>query len=351
MDGYAMRSDDATGSPPYRFTVVGTSSAGHPFTADIPRGSCIRIFTGAAVPDALDAVAIQEDCSHDGDVVTVRDRIEADDNIRPAGHDVGAGAIVVARATRITQFHLAWLAACGVTRIQVMRRPRVAIFSTGDELVEPGGTLGAGQIFDANRHALRALLAALPVEIVDLGILPDDEAVLDETLAQAGSTCDAVITTGGVSVGDADYVKQAVARTGRIDLWRLNLKPGKPLAYGRLRDAVFLGLPGNPVSTIVTALLIAQPALQKLCGTTPVPPFATSARLRDAIRHRPGREEFQRGLLTQNAGTLDVAVVGDQSSNRLASFAAANCLIRIPKDIGDLEPGDDVAVLPFGGLL
>lgn len=351
MDGYALRSTDAAGAPPYRFTMIGTSSAGHPFSGEIPRGCCIRIFTGAAVPDALDAVVIQEDTSREDALVSVRERIESGDNIRTAGHDIAAGAVVITRDTRVTQFHLAWLAACGVTRIAVRRRPRVALFSTGDELVEPGGTLGPGQIFDANRHALRALLAALPVELVDLGILPDDELVLNETLARAGSQCDAVITTGGVSVGDADYVKQAVARIGRIDLWRLNLKPGKPLAYGRLGNAIFLGLPGNPVSTIVTALLIARPALQKLCGMAPASPFATQARLLDAIRHRPGREEYQRGRLEQHESAHEVAVVGDQSSNRLASFAAANCLIRVPKEAGDLLPGTTVTVLPFDGLL
>lgn len=351
MDGYALRASDAATGAPARLNVVGTSSAGHPFEDPVPAGGCIRIFTGAAVPDGLDAVAIQEDCDCDGDLITINAPVNSADNIRPVGHDIVRDAAVVVAGTRVTQFHLAWLAACGITRIQLHRRPRVAIFSTGDELLEPGRSLGAGQIYDANRYALRALLANLPVELVDLGILPDNEPLLDQTLADAAKGYDAIITSGGVSVGDADYVKQAVARIGRITLWRLNLKPGKPLAYGRLGKAVFLGLPGNPVSTIVTALLLAKPALLKLCGGDPEPPFTTTAILAERIRHRPGREEFQRGLLGGCNGLLEVSVLGDQSSNRLASFAAANCLIRIPKDASDLIPGAPVEVLPFHGLL
>jgi len=351
MDGYALRSDDVMAATQRQLKVVGTSSAGHPYAVAVPPGACIRIFTGAAVPDSLDAVAIQEDCNRQGDLVTIGATVAAGDNIRPVGHDIAQGAVVVAARTRITQFHSTWLAACGVTRIGVFQRPRVAVFSTGDELLEPGQPLAPGQIFDANRYALRALFASLPVELVDLGILPDEELILDAALAEAGAHHDAVITSGGVSVGDADYVKQAVARRGRIVLWRLNLKPGKPLAFGRLGNAVFIGLPGNPVSTIVTALLLAMPALLKLAGCDPEPPFATTARLVERIPHRPGKEEYQRGHLYATGAELDVAVVGDQSSNRLASFAAANCLIRIPKDSGDLQSGSRVAVLPFQGLL
>jgi molybdopterin molybdotransferase len=351
MDGYALHSADASSTTTTSLAVIGTSSAGHPFVGHVPRGTCVRIFTGAAVPDDLDAVAIQEEVRRDGHYVTLETHVGTGDNIRPAGHDIIAGAAVVGATTRIGEFQLAWLAACGVTQVRVRRRPRVAIFSTGDELREPGQTLAPGQIFDANRYALRNLLAALPLELIDLGILPDDRPTLDRVLAEAGERYDAVLTSGGVSVGDADFVKQAVARTGAIRFWRLNLKPGKPLAYGRLGNAVFLGLPGNPVSTIVTALLIAMPALQKLAGTQPNAPLMTTATLEDAIRHRPGREEYQRGWLSNAAGRMTVSVPGDQSSNRLASFASANCLVRIPKDASDLVPGTPVSVLPFRGLL
>jgi molybdopterin molybdotransferase len=350
MDGYALRAADAEATPA-RLRVVGTSSAGHPFAGAVPRGACVRIFTGAALPDELDAVAIQEECRSDGDFVLIDATVRSADNIRPAGHDIAAGATVVAAGARIEAFQFAWLAACGITRVDVLRRPRVAIFSTGDELREPGETLAAGQIFDANRYALRVLLGRLPVELDDLGILRDEEAALDSVLTDVTKHYDAVITSGGVSVGDADLVKQAVARFGDIRLWRLNLKPGKPLAYGRLGRTIFIGLPGNPVSTVVTALLLAVPALLKLAGTESAAPLTTQARLRDPVRHRPGREEYQRGWLSGHDGQLEVAVPGDQSSNRLASFAAANCLVRIPKDANDLASGSMVTVLPFRGLL
>jgi molybdopterin molybdotransferase len=351
MDGFALASRDAAGTPPHRMSIIGTSSAGHPYTGKLEPGTCVRIFTGAAVPDGLDAVVIQEDCEFDATHVTIRVPVSANDNIRPVGHDIAAGATVVAAGTRITPFHVAWLAACGITRIDVRVRPRVAVFSTGDELVEAGGTLGAGQIFESNRVALRMLFAPLPIELHDLGILPDREPALHDTLAAASRDFAAVITSGGVSVGDADYVKQFVERIGHLTLWRLNLKPGKPLAYGRLGAAIFLGLPGNPVSTMVTALLLARPALLKLAGAAHTPRFATTATLTEAIRHRPGREEFQRGDVRAGASGLEVSVVGDQSSNRIASFAAANCLIRIPKQAHDLTAGSTVEILPFTGLL
>jgi molybdopterin molybdotransferase len=351
MDGYALRSTDALRAPSAPLEVIGTSSAGHPFRGAVPPGTCVRIYTGAAVPDGLDAVAIQEDCTLEGNRVIVHAPAQADDNIRSIGHDVTAGATVVQAGTRIREFQLAWLAACGIAEVVVRTLPRVALFSTGDELVEPGGTLAAGQIHDANRHALRALLGHLPVELVDLGILPDREAAIDRMLAEAAREFDAVITSGGVSVGDADYVKQAVARLGEIAFWRINLKPGKPLAYGRLGRAIFIGLPGNPVSTIVTALLLAAPALLRLAGAEPEPVTRVRAQLDHTITHRPGREEYQRGRMFTAGDMLHVSATGDQSSNRLASFAAANCLIRIPKQAADLEAGSLVEVLPFRGLL
>lgn len=351
MDGYALRAADLEGEPPYTLQVCGTSAAGHPATAATPRGGCLRIFTGAALPDDLDSVVIQEDCDRHGDRITVRQRVQPGEHVRPVGHDVVAGATIVAAGRRLTQFDQGWLTACGLARVEVVVRPRVGVFSTGDELLEPGVAQGPGQIYDANRMTLRALLASLPVEVRDFGIVPDDPVRIRQVLERADAECDLVITSGGVSVGDADRVREVVESLGVLEIWKLNLKPGKPLAYGRLRRAVFFGLPGNPVSTIVTALMAARPAIERLCGATPTAPLSVPARLLVDIAHAPGREEFQRGTLSWEGEELTVTVTGDQSSNRLASFAGANCLIRIHKDQGDVSRGSRVTTLPLHGLL
>lgn len=351
MDGWAVRSSACLGPPPYRFRIVGTASAGHPFSGSIPADGCVRIFTGGAVPESLDAVVIQEDCSRDGDHILANVPIPPADNVRAIGHDVQAGDRLLTAGALIGPFEAAWLSACGVASVTVRNRPRVALFSTGDELIEPGQDLGPGQIYDSNREALRALLADLPIELLDFGVIPDREDEIAAALDKAAQQAAFIMTSGGVSVGDADLVKAAVSARGVLTLWRLNLKPGKPLAYGRVGTARFLGLPGNPVSTVVTALLLARPLLLKLAGATPEPPLALQAQVLDDIRHRPGREEFQRGRLRVDEGRAVVQVTGDQSSNRLASFAGANCLIRIPKAWGNVAAGDTVSVLPFRGLL
>lgn len=351
MDGWAVRSSACLGPPPYRFRIVGTASAGHPFSGTIPADGCVRIFTGGAVPETLDAVVIQEDCTRDGDHILAKVPIPPADNVRAIGHDVQVGDRLLTAGALIGPFEAAWLSACGVASISVRIRPRVALFSTGDELIEPGQDLGPGQIYDSNREALRALLADLPIELLDFGVIPDRADDIAAALDKAAHQAAFIMTSGGVSVGDADLVKAAVSARGALTLWRLNLKPGKPLAYGRVGAARFLGLPGNPVSTVVTALLLARPLLLKLAGATPEPPLAIQAQVLDDIRHRPGREEFQRGRLHVDQGRATVQVTGDQSSNRLASFAGANCLIRIPKAWGNVAAGDTVSVLPFRGLL
>jgi molybdopterin molybdotransferase len=351
MDGYAMRAADVVGPPPYRLAIAGTSYAGRPLLSPIPPGSCARIFTGAALPPHLDAVVIQEDCTRDGDDVIIQIAVAAGDHIRGVGQDVPAGARLMNAGRLLGAFDIGWLAACGMTGVTVRERPTVGLFSNGDELAEPGQSLGPGQIYDANRLALRTLLQRLPVQIRDFGIVADDRQNLRAVLERADACCDVVITSGGVSVGDADWVKQAIAEIGTLQLWKLNLKPGKPLAYGRLRQAMFFGLPGNPVSALVTTLMIVVPALERLCGAEPTAPLAVPAVLRGALRHRPGREEFQRGTLRPGERGLEVSVTGDQSSNRLSSFALANCLIRVSKDCGDLADGSMVSALPFDGLV
>jgi len=352
MDGYALRSSEALGDPPYRYRVAGASYAGSPPADAVPPGCCVRIFTGAPLPESLDAVAIQEDVGREGELALVREPVAAGDNVRGTGHDVRAGAELMAPGRQVTVFDLAWLAACGITRLDVYRQPTVGIFSTGNELVEPGQTLRPGQIFDANRRALHALLGRLPVQVTDFGIVADKPEDIRRMLEHADTCCDVVVTSGGVSVGEADWVKQVVSSIGALSLWSLNLKPGKPVAYGRLRKATFFGLPGNPVSTIVTALMLLKPMLQRLCGAEVLEPVAMRALLRGRLSHQPGREEFQRGRLSADAsGFAEVSVTGDQSSNRLSSFAQANCLIRIPKESDDIEDGSEVMAIPFWGAV
>ncbi len=351
MDGYALRAAELKGAPPFRLPLTGTSSAGHPLTERVPAGGCARIFTGAAIPEGLDTVAIQEDCERDGDWVVIKEAVASGDNVRPVGHDVAAGSRILPAGRRITPFDQGWLTACGLDRINVRCRAVVGIFSTGDELLDPGETPGPGQIFDANRVTVRALLSRLPVTVHDYGIAADDPDQIRQLLTQADRECDLIVTSGGVSVGDADWVKQVIDDIGHLRLWKLNLKPGKPVAYGRLARAAFFGLPGNPVSTIVTALLLVRPVLERLCGGDPGAPLAVPAILQGSLSHQPGREEFQRGTLASQDGQLTVSATGDQSSNRLASFALANCLIRIPKEQGDLTEGSNVTTLPFGGML
>lgn len=350
MDGYALAAQSLETQPPHELTLIGESLAGHPFVGKIERGECVRITTGAAVPASCDVVVAQEDCTSTSDRVTVHNQPEPGANIRMQGSDVRRSQLLLSAGTALGPFDLAWLTACGTTDIDVVTTPRVAYFSTGDELRDPPAPLAPGQIYDSNRQVVGKLLEELPVQAQDLGILADDPASLRRALGAAAAECDFVLTTGGVSVGTADYLKDVVAELGSLDLWRLNLKPGKPLAFGHISGTPFMGLPGNPVSTIVTFLLLAKPALLHLAGAASRPVTRFGALLAEGVRHVPGREEYQRGRFEQDGPRLKVHVTGDQSSNRLATFSGADCLIRIPKDAHDLPAGTLVEVLPFHGI-
>jgi molybdopterin molybdotransferase len=371
MDGYALISADSRRPPAYdsgdgdagsadandnaghfSLKLVGTSAAGRPFAGRVQPGQCIRILTGAVMPSGADAVVIQELCEASGDRVRMPTEIEAGANLRPAGDDVRAGDRVVEAGRRLRPSHLAAIAALGVAELAAWRQPRVAYFSTGDELRPLGAPLAPGEIYDSNRVALGALLRRAGVLPMDLGRAPDEREALRRMLSEAAGAADAVITTGGVSVGDADYVKDEVAALGEVTLWRIAMKPGKPLAVGRIGDARFFGLPGNPVSALVTFYQLVLPALRRMGGEASVRPFQVLARTETRLSKRPGRSEFQRGILGQAAdGSLTVGPAGGQGSHMLGAMSRADCFVTLPQDCGEVETGQWVAVQPFEGLV
>lgn len=350
MDGYAVRSAGLDREGAKRLRIVGRSAAGHPFHASVGAGEAVRIFTGAVLPTGADAVLLQEDARAAQDAVETTAPIRADQHVRRRGHDVRQGATLFEKGKRLGAFDLAWMAACGIRSLQVRRRIRVAVLSTGDELAAPGEELAPGQIYDSNRLALKSLLQQKAVRVDDLGCIADDPAEIRKALRDAAAQADLIACSGGVSVGDADYVKAVVEEIGSLDFWRVALKPGKPLAVGRIGRALFFGLPGNPVSTIVTYLLFVAPTVDRLSGTSPSPPLALPAVLLDAVRHSKGRREYMRGIMRAEGGKIVVHITGDQGSNRLATFANANCLVVVASDVGDLLPGDATQVIPLPGI-
>ena len=353
MDGYAVCTRDPIfkGGPPYTLALHGESRAGSPLRDDARVDHAVRIFTGAVIPPRCDSIVIQEDVERIGDGVRLSQRPRTGNNVRPPGHDVARGAALCDAGARLGPFDLAWLTACGLTTVDVRAKVRLALFSTGDELRNAGDSLVAGQIYDANRFVLQQLLRDAPVAITDLGILPDDPLQIEATLRAAAAAHDAVLTSGGVSVGDADYVRTIVERLGRIEFWKIAIKPGKPFAYGRIGDCHFFGLPGNPVSTIVTFLMLVKPILAQLAGARADVPSTIPATLGVDVAHDRGRVEYQRGSFANVEGRLVVEPTSDQSSNRIGSFRGANCLIEIARDSGDLARGDTVSILPLTGLL
>jgi len=351
MDGYAINADDLPASGTAELRVVGASFAGKPYRAPLARGEAVRIMTGAVVPEGADTILIQER------VEALNDRIRFDGNhrrgqhVRRAGEDLAAGATVFAAGRRLSAADLGVIASLGIAELAVVRRPRVAFFSTGDELRSLGEPLGLGEIYDSNRYTLHGMLSALGVELIDLGVVTDDPARLEAAFRAAARDADAVITSGGVSVGEADYTKEILARLGEVRFWKVAMKPGRPLAFGRLERAWFFGLPGNPVSVMVTFYEFVRPALDKLMGTTPRLPWTTSARVTQGLKKRPGRVEFQRGSLRREAdGTLSVTPTGDQGSGILSSMSAADCFIVLPMEATRVEAGSLVEVQPFHGL-
>jgi molybdopterin molybdotransferase len=347
-DGYALRSADLDHGGSTRLRVVVEVPAGTYCDREIKAGEAARIFTGAPMPPGTDTVVMQEHVERHGDYLQVPSAaVKADDNVRPRGEDVKAGDVVLQAGTYIRPQEMGMLASLGLTQVSVHVRPRVAVISTGNEVVEAGAARGPAQIFDSNRASLIGLLQAMGVEALDGGIVQDERDQLRQAFVGASQRAHAILTSGGVSVGAYDLVRDVLTEVGMIDFWRVKMRPGGPQAYGRIGPAYFFGLPGNPVSAMVVCLEIVRPALWHLMGRKDWQPIRFHARLREPIRKRPGLMEFQRGVLTYAARGWEVTTTGPQGSGILRSMVQGNCLIFLAEERGDHQSGEEVWVEPF----
>lgn len=352
MDGYAVRASEAQNGA--RLTVAGVAAAGHPFNDSIPANQCVRIMTGAPLPESMDSVIIQENTDANADYrkITVQKDVTAGDNVRRRGDDIALGEEVIAAGTRLSAVDIGLLASLGIADVSVYRQLKVAVFSTGDELVAPGGSLKAGQIYDSNRYFLLAMLTKMGVDAIDLGRLDDNLDSISAALQGATQDCDAIITSGGVSVGDADYTKAALDKLGSVSFWKVAMKPGKPFAFGQLDNTWFFGLPGNPVAAAVTMDQLAQPVLKHLSGEKHIAPEKVQAIAAEPLKKRPGRADYQRGWFEQDAaGQFLARSAGSQSSAVLSTFKRANGFVLLEQERAQVQSGEQVTVLPFSPLL
>lgn len=351
MDGYAFRGADLEAEGAALLRLAGTAWAGHPFDGEIAPGECARIMTGAPIPAGADSVVMQERTQVEGDWVRISGA-RAGDNVRFAGEDLPTGGHALDAGTWVHPAELGVLASLGVTAVKVIRRPRVALFATGDELLEPGQPLRPGTLYDSNRYTVWGMLTRLGMVIDDRGHLPDERSAVEASLASAAAENDVVITTGGVSVGEADHVGAVLREQANVGFWQIAIKPGRPLCFGHFGAAAFFGLPGNPVSAMVTFYQLVQPALRHLAGAPYQPPATLRARSTARFGNKPGRTEFQRALLSAGAdGVPEVAPAGKQGSGRLTSMARANCFAVLTPERAGIEPGDWVDVQPFEGVV
>lgn len=348
MDGYAFASRDRLDGQAFDLALVGTSWAGRPFAGVLLPGQCVRIFTGAVVPEQADSVVMQERVTVQNQRVHFPADTRIQQNIREIGEDVKQGECLISQAKKLTAVDLGLLASAGVEQVTVTRQLKIAYFSTGDELTALGKALESGKIYDSNRAMLGGLLADPSYSVTDLGVIPDNKQLLEHSFIEAAKNHDAIITTGGASVGEADYVKAILQSCGEVNFWKLAIKPGKPLAFGKIGACHFFGLPGNPVAVVVTFQQIVAPALRQLSGVRTSKPIRLTATCTSALKKSPGRQEFQRGVLSQDErGEFFVVSAGRQGSNILSSMSRSNCYIVLPKDCVGVQAGDKVTVEPF----
>ncbi|MBC8211441.1 MAG: molybdopterin molybdotransferase MoeA [Gammaproteobacteria bacterium] len=349
MDGYALRSADLPAASSRSFQVIGTAFAGKPFTSECQQNQCVRIMTGAMVPASTDTIVIQEDVNVlDAEHVEIGTGHRKNQNLRFAGEDISQGSTVLQKGSRINAAELGVLASLGINEMTLYRKPRVSFFSTGDELRSIGETLRSGDIYDSNRYSLYGLLKACDVDIIDMGVVRDDPEAIRQALLAAARCSDVVLTSGGVSVGEADYIKDILQDIGSMDFWKILMKPGRPLTSGKINDTLFFGLPGNPVAVMVTFYQFVLPCLRKLKGLPHKDVLTLKARSLHAIRKNPGRREFQRAIASTDAqGNLQVALTGKQGSGILTSMSQANCFMVLAEECGPVEAGSEVDIQFF----
>ncbi len=351
MDGFAVRFADLKADGEVTLKVAGSSFAGKPYAGKMQAGEAVRIMTGAVMPPEADTIVMQEHAQAQDGKVTIGKGHRLNQNLRRAGEDLAIGQVALKRGLPLRPAELGLVSSIGIGEVTVFRKLRVAFFSTGDELVSIGSVPGAGQIFDSNRYTIHGMLTRLGCEVIDMGVIRDDPALIEAAFTQAAANADVVITSGGVSVGEADFVKDMLNKLGEVLFWKIAMKPGRPLAYGKIGGAHFFGLPGNPVSVMVTFYQFVRDALLVLAGQNPVPPLPTfKVPCTSALKKAPGRTEFQRGILSQDdSGTWSVRVTGEQGSGILRSMTEANCFIILPTDQGNVAAGAPVEVQVMEG--
>ena len=353
MDGYAVRIADLKGDGNVALKVAGTAFAGAPFQGAVKAGECVRIMTGGVVPAGADTIVMQEHVKAAQDRVTIGPGHKKGQNLRRAGEDLMVGQVALKRGLPLRPADVGLISSLGIGEVTVFRRLRVAFFSTGDELVSIGTQLKEGQIYDSNRYTIHGMLTRLGCEVLDMGVVRDDPKLLEKAFHDAAAAADVIITSGGVSVGEADFVKELLNKLGEVVFWKIAMKPGRPLAYGKIGAAHFFGLPGNPVSVMVTFYQFVRDALLRLSGRDPVAPLPTfKVPCVSNLKKAPGRTEFQRGVLERDShGTWSVRVTGEQGSGILRSMSEANCFIILPDTQGNVASGTLVEVQLMDGIV
>ena len=352
MDGYAVIGSDIPAEGTAELRVIGTSWAGTPFKEKVESGNCVRIMTGGILPSGTDTIIIQEQVERKDDLITIDNLTRTGDNVRQAGEDIALGEVVLHKGHSITPADLGLIASLGIGEVKVYRRLRVAFFSTGDELRSIGENLDEGCVYDSNRYTLYGMLNNLNIDLIDMGVIADEKELVENAFLDAASIADVVITSGGVSVGEADYIKETVRKIGQVDFWKVAMKPGRPLSFGTVKDAYFFGLPGNPVSVMVTFYQFVQQALRVLMGQTATESVTLQMTSASKLKKRPGRIEYQRGIMQRDEnGKWLVHKTGAQGSGILSSMSQANCFIILPMESEGVQPGDLVDVQPFFGVM